>query len=52
VRPVNQADIRLKEAKKLGFKGALAPVSKADGLSIVTAESLADLIRWVKTRDS
>jgi DNA repair protein RadA/Sms len=52
VRPVNQADIRLKEAKKLGFKGALAPVGRGEGLSVVTAESLADLIRWVKSRDA
>jgi DNA repair protein RadA/Sms len=52
VRPVNQADIRLKEAQKLGFKGALAPVARGEGLSIVAAESLADLIGWVKTRET
>lgn len=49
VRPVTKADARLNEARKLGFAGALAPGShRAAGLTIVNAESLADLIGWVK----
>ncbi len=51
VRPVNQADARLKEAQKLGFSGALAPAAgKSDALKIVNAETLADLIGWVKSQ--
>ncbi|MFZ5616005.1 MAG: magnesium chelatase domain-containing protein, partial [Pseudomonadota bacterium] len=49
VRPVNQADARLKEAQKLGFSGALAPANaKAEMLDVVSAETLADLIGWVR----
>jgi len=49
VRPVNQSDARLKEAQKLGFSGALGPSgAKAESLDIVNAETLADLIAWVK----
>lgn len=49
VRPVNQTEARLKEAQKLGFSGALAPsAAKADGLRVVNAETLADLIGWVR----
>ena len=49
VRPVNQTDARLKEAGKLGFKGALAPAAVTDKtLEVTTAETLADLIAWVK----
>jgi DNA repair protein RadA/Sms len=52
VRPVNQTDARLKEAQKLGFSGALAPAgAKAAGLDIVNAETLGDLIDWVKRFD-
>ncbi len=49
VRPVTQADARLKEARKLGFKGALGP-SAGDGnaFEIVNAETLGDLIDWVR----
>ena len=53
VRPVNQTDARLKEAQKLGFSGALAPAgAKAPALDIVNAETLGDLIEWVKRFDS
>ena len=57
VRPVNQSDARLKEAQKLGFSGALAPHpvkpgAAAESLDIVNAETLADLIAWVKRNDS
>ncbi|MCB2114579.1 MAG: DNA repair protein RadA [Parvularculaceae bacterium] len=52
VRPVNQADARLKEAQKLGFAGALAPAgAKGESLDIVSAETLGDLIGWVKRGD-
>lgn len=49
VRPVNQAAARLKEAKKLGFTGALAPSgAEAEGLKIAEALTLADLVAWVR----
>lgn len=49
VRPVNQTEPRLKEARKLGFSGALAPAgATAPGLDIVNAETLGDLIGWVR----
>ncbi len=52
VRAVNQIDARLKEAQKLGFSGALAPAgAKAAALDIVNAETLGDLIDWVKRFD-
>jgi DNA repair protein RadA/Sms len=51
VRPVNQSDARLKEASKLGFSEALAPAgARADGLVIVNAETLSDLLQWVRGR--
>jgi DNA repair protein RadA/Sms len=51
VRPVNQSDARLKEASKLGFSEALAPAgARADGLAIVNAETLSDLLQWVRGR--
>ena len=52
IRPVNQQDARLKEATKLGFGGALAPSSQKEAsLSIQHAESLADLLTWIKGCD-
>ena len=49
VRPVNQAAARLKEAKKLGFAGALAPRgAEAAGLKVREAETLADLVAFTK----
>ncbi len=49
VRPVNQAEARLKEAQKLGFLGALAPAGgKSASLEVVPAESLGDLTAWVR----
>ncbi len=52
VRPVTQADARLKEARKLGFKGAVAPAGAADdALEVVNAETLGDLIDWVRRID-
>jgi DNA repair protein RadA/Sms len=51
IRPVNQTDARLKEAKKLGFAGALAPAGAEDAsLALRNAASLADLIAWTKGR--
>lgn len=53
VRPVNQTDARLKEAQKLGFSGALTPGgAKAAALEVVNAETLADLIGWVRQSGS
>ncbi len=49
VRPVNQAEARLKEAKKLGFSGALAPSGLTGGsLTLTQASTLADLAAWVR----
>ncbi|MEQ8751027.1 MAG: DNA repair protein RadA, partial [Amphiplicatus sp.] len=49
VRPVNQTDARLAEARKLGFAGALAPAGAKDAaLSLTHAETLADLVGWVR----
>jgi len=49
VRPVNQTEARLKEAKKLGFSGALAPAGAQSGtLRVVEAETLADLVKWAR----
>ena len=50
VRPVNQADARLKEAQKLGFTGGLVP-SGATGADFKVKEalSLADLVAWVRS---
>ena len=49
VRPVNQAAARLKEAKKLGFNGALAPVGAAGtAFKVKEAATLADLAAWVR----
>ena len=49
VRPVNQAQARLKEAIKLGFQGALAPPGAAlEGINVSEAATLADLASWVR----
>ncbi len=49
VRPVNQTEARLKEAKKLGFSGALAPTGAQSGtMRVVEAATLADLVKWAK----
>ncbi|NWG71203.1 MAG: DNA repair protein RadA [Parvularculaceae bacterium] len=51
VRPVSQADTRLKEAGKLGFSGALAPAGAADQtLRVDRAETLLDLVAWTRAR--
>lgn len=50
IRPVNQAAARLKEARKLGFDGALAPREVSpDGLAVSEAETLADLVAFVRS---
>jgi DNA repair protein RadA/Sms len=49
IRPVPQADARLKEAVKLGFKTAFVPAgTKADvaGLALTEVTSVADLLRF------
>ncbi len=49
VRPVTQADARLKEAGKLGFAAAFAPPgAAAPAIEVKTAETLSDLIDWVR----
>lgn len=49
VRPVNQTEARLKEAKKLGFNGALTPAgAEAANFSVRHAQTLADLAAWVR----
>ncbi len=50
VRPVNQTEARLKEAKKLGFQGAMAPAGATAGdLKVTQARTLADLAAWVRS---
>ena len=48
VRSVGQMDIRLKEAKKLGFKVAIIPAGitppKVDGLKVVPIKRLSQLV--------
>ncbi len=49
IRPVNQSGARLKEAKKLGFSGALVPAgAEDDALTIREAETLADLVGFIR----
>ena len=49
VRPVNQTEARLKEAKKLGFSGALAPSGgNSDAITVREASTLADLVAWAR----
>ena len=53
VRPVNQTQARLKEAKKLGFIGALAPAgTNGDPLPVREAATLADLAAWVRSKSA
>ncbi len=49
VRPVNQTEARLKEARKLGFAGALAPAgASSDMLKVTEAATVADLVAWTR----
>jgi len=50
IRPVNQTEARLKEAKKLGFNRALAPAgANAEFIpTLQDAQTIADLIAWVR----
>ena len=53
IRPVSQADLRLKEAAKLGFQRALvppAPKRRAAPLDIVEVRHLHDLVELFTTR--
>ncbi|MEZ5927373.1 MAG: magnesium chelatase domain-containing protein [Parvularculaceae bacterium] len=51
IRPVNQTDARLKEAKKLGFSGALAPsAAQGDAIKVAPAATLADLVGWTRSQ--
>ncbi|MBP7704685.1 MAG: DNA repair protein RadA [Caulobacter sp.] len=47
VRPVGRMETRLKEAAKLGFRRALAPVGAGDALSVTGVSRLADAIRRI-----
>ena len=52
IRPVGQADGRLKEAAKLGFKHAICPPgAKAEGLQIIPVETLGDLVARIRNSD-
>ena len=52
IRPVGQAEARLKEAAKLGFKRAIAPPgAKAEGISVTTVATLADLVERIRNSD-
>jgi DNA repair protein RadA/Sms len=49
IRPVPQAELRLKEAAKLGFKQAFVPAGMrvdAAGLKLTEITSVADLLRF------
>jgi DNA repair protein RadA/Sms len=55
IRPVKQIEIRLKEAKKLGFKQAIIPATSKlaeskDGISLVTVKHLSDIMRFFNIR--
>jgi DNA repair protein RadA/Sms len=53
IRPVPQADARLKEAAKLGFKSAFVPAgslkvqgAEVAGMALTEITSVADLLRF------
>ena len=49
IRPVPQADARLKEAAKLGFKTAFVPAgtrAEVPGMALTEVTSVADLLRF------
>ncbi len=51
IRPVPQVDARLKEAKKLGFSSAIAPMNVTGGtLELQKFETLDDFVRWLRNR--
>jgi DNA repair protein RadA/Sms len=48
LRPVSQAESRLKEAQKLGFSQALAPASKKnEDIAGITVQTVTDLASFV-----
>ncbi|MEZ5922687.1 MAG: DNA repair protein RadA [Parvularculaceae bacterium] len=52
IRPAPQAEARLKEAKKLGFKGAVAPKGGDESpIPVTCVETLGDLVQWVRSAD-
>lgn len=52
IRPVGQPDSRLKEAAKLGFKRVVAPPgARIDGLTVVTVETLGELVERIRNSD-
>ena len=49
LRPVSQAESRLKEAQKLGFCKAVAPASKKiENIAGITVETVTDLASFVE----
>lgn len=55
IKPVAQLEKRLEEAKKLGFKTVHIPQAQAryqsmKGLSVITHDSLASLVEWIRGR--
>lgn len=55
IRPVKQIEIRLKEAKKLGFKQAIIPATSKlteskDGISLVAVKHLSEIMRFFNIR--
>lgn len=55
IRPVKQIDVRLKEAKKLGFKQAIIPATSKfteskDGLSLIAVKHLSETMRFFNIR--
>ncbi|MFT3809022.1 MAG: DNA repair protein RadA [Micropepsaceae bacterium] len=52
IRPVGQADSRLKEAAKLGFKRAICPPgAKADGIAVTAVSTLGELVERIRNSD-
>lgn len=52
IRPVGQAEARLKEAAKLGFRRAIAPPgAKAEGMTVRNVETLGDLVERIRNSD-
>ncbi|HRD46956.1 MAG TPA: magnesium chelatase domain-containing protein, partial [Caulobacter sp.] len=47
VRSVGRMESRLKEAAKLGFRRALAPVGAGDALAVTGVSRLADAVRRI-----
>ena len=52
VRPVSRAETRLKEAAKLGFASALAPMgAESQGMAVTSVSRLTDAVRRIGEQD-